>query len=94
MTIAQLTETRNRVNIALRNLNPTGIFFDLREGPEFLRIQVISEQFRGIDLADRIGLVVDHLDDLDPDIFGEFLIRVECYTRDGWERVPTEERGQ
>lgn len=87
-----MEELRNRVNIALRNLNPTGVFFDTRE-PEFLRIQVISEQFRGVDLVNRIRMVLSHLDDFDPDMYEEFFIRVECYTATGWERLPAEERG-
>jgi len=85
-------ELRNRVAIALRNLNPTHIAFDCRE-PEFLRIQVVSNQFRGIDLADRIRLVIDHIEDFDPDMYEEYMIRIECYTPGGWDLLPLSERG-
>lgn len=73
----------HRIREALRGLDCRVVFEteDTR-----LTVQVISEQFRGVPMVDRIYQVLELLESFADEVFEETQVRIEVYTSDRYDQ--------
>ena len=71
---------------ALNELQPE-ILFNFDE-PPFLQIQVVSDTFKGLNMAERIFKVIILLELLALNVCINFSLRIEAFSKDEYKQLP------